>query len=52
MGNTIGYTSGMKLSVSLSQRLYKEAGAAAKALGVSRDKLLQTALKELLERPR
>jgi hypothetical protein len=51
-GNTIGYAFGMKLSVSLSERLCKEAGAAAKALGVSRNKLVQTALKEFLERRR
>ena len=43
MGNTIGYTLGMKLGVSLSERLCKEAGAAAKALGVSRNKLVQAA---------
>ena len=42
----------MKLGVSLSERLCKEAGAAAKALGVSRNKLVQAALKEFLERRR
>jgi metal-responsive CopG/Arc/MetJ family transcriptional regulator len=42
----------MKLSVSLSELLCKDAGAAAKALGVSRNKLVQTALKEFLERRR
>jgi metal-responsive CopG/Arc/MetJ family transcriptional regulator len=42
----------MKLSVSVSKRLCKEAGAAAQALGVSRNKLIQTALKEFLERRR
>ena len=42
----------MKLGVSLSERLCKEAGAAAKALGVSRNKLVQAALKEFLDRRR
>ena len=42
----------MKHSVSLSEPLCKEAGAAAKALGMSRNKLVQTALKEFLERRR
>jgi metal-responsive CopG/Arc/MetJ family transcriptional regulator len=43
----------MKLSVSLPARLlYKEAGTAAKALGLSRNRLVQTALEELLERRR
>ena len=42
----------MKLSVSLSERLCKDTGAVAKALGVWRNKLVQTALKEFLERRR
>ena len=42
----------MKLSVSLPGRLCNEGEAVAKVLGVSRDKLVQIALKEFLERGR
>jgi len=42
----------MKLEVSLPERLYEETLVAAKALGLRRNKLFQTALEEFLERQR
>jgi hypothetical protein len=47
-----GYTFGMKTAISLPDPLFKEAEAAAKDLGLSRSKLIQTALEEFLERRR
>lgn len=42
----------MKLNVSLSERLYEETLVAAKALGLRRNRLIQAALEEFLERRR
>jgi len=42
----------MKTAISLPDPLFKEAEAAAKDLGVSRRKLIQTALQEFLKRRR
>lgn len=42
----------MKTAVSLPDPLFKEAEAAAKDLGLSRSKLIQTALEEFLKRRR
>jgi hypothetical protein len=42
----------MKIAVSIPDALFKEAEAAAKALGLSRSKLIQTALEVYLERRR
>ncbi len=42
----------MKAAISLSDPLFKEAEAAAKDLGLSRSKLIQTALEEFLKRRR
>lgn len=42
----------MKTAVSLPDPLFKETEAAAKALGLSRSKLIQTALEEFLKRRR
>jgi antitoxin MazE6 len=40
----------MKTAISLPDPLFKEAEAAAKDLGLSRSKLIQTALEEFLKR--
>ena len=42
----------MKTAVSIPDPLFKETEAAAKALGLSRSKLIQTALEEFLKRRR
>jgi metal-responsive CopG/Arc/MetJ family transcriptional regulator len=42
----------MKTAVSIPDPLFKEAEAAAKALGLSRSKLIQAALEEFLKRRR
>jgi len=42
----------MKTAISLPNDLFKEAEAAAKDLGLSRSKLMQTALEEFLKRRR
>ena len=42
----------MKIAISLPDPLFKEAEAAAKALGLTRSKLIQTALEEFLQRRR
>jgi metal-responsive CopG/Arc/MetJ family transcriptional regulator len=42
----------MKTAISLPNDLFKEAEAAAKDLGLSRSKLVQTALEEFLKRRR
>lgn len=42
----------MKTAISLPDPLFEEAEAAAKDLGVSRSKLIQTALEEFLKRRR
>lgn len=42
----------MKTAISVPNRLFEEAEAAAKGLGVSRSKLIQTALEEFLSRRR
>jgi metal-responsive CopG/Arc/MetJ family transcriptional regulator len=42
----------MKTAISLPDRLFEEADAAAKDLGVSRSKLIQTALEEFLKQRR
>lgn len=42
----------MKTAISLPDPLFKEAEAAAKDLGLSRSKLIQTALEEFLRRRR
>lgn len=42
----------MKTAISLPDPLFEEADAAAKDLGVSRSKLIQTALEEFLSRRR
>jgi predicted transcriptional regulator len=42
----------MKTAISLPDPLFEEAEAAAKDLGVSRSKLIQTALEEFLKRKR
>jgi predicted transcriptional regulator len=42
----------MKTAISLPDPLFKEAEAAAKDLGLSRSKLIQTALEEFLKRRR
>ena len=42
----------MKTAISLPDSLFKEAEAAAKDLGFSRSKLIQTALEEFLRRRR
>ena len=42
----------MKFEVSLPERLWEETLVAAKALGLRRSKLVQTALEEFLERRR
>jgi len=42
----------MRIAVSIPDLLFKEAAAAAKHLGLSRNKLIVTALKEFLERRR
>jgi antitoxin MazE6 len=39
----------MKIAISLPDPLFKEAKAAAKALGLSRSKLIQSALEEFLK---
>lgn len=51
-GNTVGYTGGIKISVSLLDGLVKEADAVARKLKVSRSTLIQTALREFLNRGR
>jgi predicted transcriptional regulator len=43
---------GMKVAISIPDALFKEAEAAAKALGISRSKLVQTALEAFLQRRR
>ena len=45
-----GYTIGMKIAVSFPDPLFKEADVAARALGLTRSKLIQTALEEFLQR--
>jgi metal-responsive CopG/Arc/MetJ family transcriptional regulator len=42
----------MKTAISIPDPLFKEAEAAAKDLGLSRSKLIQTALEEFLKRRR
>jgi hypothetical protein len=42
----------MKVAISIPDALFKEAEAAAKALGISRSKLVQTALEAFLQRKR
>jgi metal-responsive CopG/Arc/MetJ family transcriptional regulator len=42
----------MKVAISIPDALFKEAEAAAKALGISRSKLIQTALEAFLQRRR
>ncbi len=42
----------MKTAISLPNELFEEAEAAAKELGLSRSKLMQTALEEFLKRRR
>jgi hypothetical protein len=42
----------MKTAISIPDSLFKEAAAAAKDLGLSRSKLIQTALEEFLQRRR
>jgi antitoxin MazE6 len=42
----------MKTAISLPDKLFEEAEAAAKGLGVSRSKLIQTALEDFLRRRR
>ena len=42
----------MKTAISLPDTLFKEAEAAAKDLGLTRSKLIQTALEEFLQRRR
>ena len=42
----------MKTAISLPDKLFEEAETAAKGLGVSRSKLIQTALEEFLQRRR
>jgi metal-responsive CopG/Arc/MetJ family transcriptional regulator len=42
----------MKTAISLPDPLFKEAEAAAKDLGLTRSKLIQTALEEFLQRRR
>ena len=42
----------MKTAISLPDPLFKEAEAAAKDLGLSRSKLIQTALEDFLKRRR
>ena len=42
----------MKVAISIPDALLKEAEAAAKALGISRSKLIQTALEAFLQRRR
>jgi metal-responsive CopG/Arc/MetJ family transcriptional regulator len=49
---TNGYTLGMKTAISLPDNLFKEAEATAKDLGLSRSRLIQTALEEFLQRRR
>jgi Arc/MetJ-type ribon-helix-helix transcriptional regulator len=46
------YMTGMKINLSLPARLHAEADAAAKDLGVSRSKLVRTALEEFLNERR
>ena len=43
---------GMKVAISIPDALFKEAEAVAKALGISRSKLVQTALEAFLQRKR
>ena len=43
---------GMKTAISIPDPLFEEAEAAAKHLGMSRSKLIQTALEEFLRRRR
>jgi Arc/MetJ-type ribon-helix-helix transcriptional regulator len=47
-GYTIGHTGGMRMSISLPDRMLKEADSAARKLKVSRSELLRTALREFL----
>jgi hypothetical protein len=42
----------MKIAISIPDPLFKEAEAAAKDLGLSRSKLIQTALEDFLKRRR
>ncbi len=43
------YTSGMKTAISIPDHLFERTETAAKKLGVSRSKLIQTALEEFLK---
>ena len=45
-----GYTNGMKTAISIADKLFHEADAAAKQLGISRSELYATALSEYLAR--
>jgi len=47
-----GYTSGMKIAVSIPDPLFKELKAAAKARGLTRGEFIRTALEDFLERRR
>lgn len=51
-GIPFGYTTGMKISISLPDGTLKEADAAARKLKVSRSELMQTALREFLRHRR
>jgi predicted transcriptional regulator len=51
-GITIRYTTRMKTAISLPDHLFDEAEATAKELGLSRSKLIQTALEHFLRRRR
>ena len=44
------YTSSMKTAISIADKLFREADAAAKQLGISRSELYATALSEYLAR--
>lgn len=44
------YTTGMKTAISISDKLFHEADAAAKQLGISRSELYSTAVSEFLAR--
>ena len=46
---TSGHTEGMKTAVSISDKLFAEAEVAARELGLSRSKLVQTALEDFLK---
>ena len=51
-GHTIGYTSGMKITVSIPESLSEEVKSVAKDLGVSPSKLIRTAVQDFLRRRR